>query len=108
MKTKLATCFTIGALLVSVAAIAEDGDSDRAHPKAFAKDAVITTKIKSKLAEEKVSTLGRVKVDTDATGQVILSGVVRSKEQEDRAVAIANKTEGVTSVKDNLSIKQDD
>lgn len=108
MKTKLATCFVIGALLTSAAVMAEDADSDRAHPGAFVKDSIVTTKIKSKLAGDKVSSLAHVTVDTDAHGAVVLSGFVNSKEQEDRAVSIANSTEGVTSVKDNLRIKKDE
>jgi hyperosmotically inducible periplasmic protein len=108
MKTKLATCFILGTLLVSAFATAEDTDSDRKHPVTFVKDSAITTKIKSKLAIEKISTLAHVRVDTDAKGAVVLSGIVRTQEQEDRAVAIASNTEGVTSVKNNLRIKQDD
>ena len=108
MKTKLASCFVIGALLVSVTAIAEDSDSDRMHPVAFVKDSVITTKIKTKLAAEKMSSLAHVSVDTDAKGAVVLSGFVRNQEQQDKAVAIASNTEGVTSVKNSLRIKKDD
>ncbi|MGZ3236576.1 MAG: BON domain-containing protein [Burkholderiaceae bacterium] len=108
MKTKLATCFILGTLLVSSVALAEDSDSDRAHPVAFVKDSAITTKIKAKLAVEKIKTLAQVRVDTDAKGAVVLSGFVRNQEQQDRAVAIASNTEGVTSVKNNLRIKKDD
>ena len=108
MKTKLATCFMLGTLLVSAVAIAEDSDSDRTHPTTYVKDSAITTKIKSKLAVEKISSLAKIKVDTDAHGTVVLSGFVNSQEQKDKAVAIATNTEGVTSVKNNLRIKKDD
>ena len=110
MKTKLATtCFIIGTLLAPVmVAHAEDAtDSDRMHPKAFVKDSVITTKIKAKLAEEKISSLAKIKVDTHSTGAVVLSGKVHTQDEADKAVAIARETEGVTSVKSKLHVQND-
>lgn len=108
MKIKLATtCFVIGTLLAPVAAHAADRDSDRAHPMTFVKDSVITTKIKAKLAGEKMSSLARIKVDTDGKGAVVLGGKVKTQEEADKAVSIARGTEGVTSVKSNIRIKKD-
>ncbi len=107
MRIKLATaCFVIGTLLAPVAVLAADGDTDRAHPKAFVKDSVITVKIKAKLAEEKLSSLAHIKVDTDAKGAVVLGGTVKTKEEADKAVATARAIEGVTSVKSNIKIKK--
>jgi len=109
MKMNLATtCFVIGTLLAPVAAFAEDSDSDRTHPMTFVKDSVITTKIKAKLAEEKLRSLVHIKVDTDRKGAVVLSGKVRTQEAADKAVSIARETEGVTSVTSNIKIKKDD
>jgi hyperosmotically inducible protein len=109
MKTKLATtCFIMGTLLAPVAAFAADPDTDRMQPKTFVKDSVITTKIKAKLAEEKMSSLVHVKVDTHSKGAVVLSGKVRTQEEADKAVSIARETEGVTSVKSHIRIKKDD
>ena len=109
MKTKLATtCFVIGALLAPVAAHAQETDTDRTHPKAFVMDSVITTKIKAKLAEEKMSSLAHIKVDTDSKGEVVLSGKVKTQAEADKAISIAQGTEGVTSVKSHLKIKNDD
>jgi hyperosmotically inducible periplasmic protein len=108
MKIKLATiCLVIGTLLAPVVAHAEDTDSDRKHPKAYVKDSVITTKIKTKLAAEKIKSLIHIKVDTDSKGEVVLSGKVRSQEEADKAVSIARETEGVASVTNNLKIKTD-
>jgi hyperosmotically inducible protein len=107
MKIKLATtCFVIGTLLAPVAAHAADRESDRAHPMTFVKDSVITTKIKARLADEKMSTLTHIKVDTDAKGVVVLSGNVRTQEEADKAASIARETEGVTSVESNIRIKK--
>ena len=111
MKVKLAAvCFVIGTLFVPLAVQAQDAstDGDRTHPVAFVKDSVITTKIKAKLADEKMSSLAHIKVDTHSKGAVVLSGKVRSQEEADRAVSIARDTEGVTSVKSRLHIKKED
>jgi hyperosmotically inducible protein len=95
-------------LLAGAAVYAQDGDTDRSHPKAFVKDSVITTKIKSKLAAEHITSLGRIRVDTDADGMVYLSGSARSKEAIGHAVAIARETEGVRGVHSALVVKPDD
>lgn len=108
MNTRLATSlFIVGTVLAPVAAYA-DTESDRSHPEAFVKDSVITAKIKAKLADEKLSTLAHISVDTDARGMVVLSGHVRNPEQADKAVAIARATEGVTSVTNNIRISRED
>jgi hyperosmotically inducible periplasmic protein len=109
MKINLAaSCFILGSLLAPVAAHAADGDSDRAHPMTFVKDSIITTKIKTNLADDKFKTLARISVDTDDHGAVYLSGRVKSAQQADRAVAIARATEGVTSVTSHLKVSKDD
>ena len=109
MKNQLATtCLVIGALLVPAAVLAADQDSDRMHPMAYVKDSVITAKVKAKLADEKMSSLAHIRVDTDKKGAVVLSGNVRSQEDMDKAVSIARGTEGVTSVTNKLKIRKDD
>lgn len=109
MKVEFATaCFVIGTLLAPVASHAADSDSDRTHPMTFAKDSVITTKIKAKLADEKMSSLAHIEVDTDRKGAVVLSGKAGTQDEADKAVSIARETEGVTSVKSNIKIRKDD
>jgi len=103
-----ATCLVLGTLLVPVTTYAEDRDADRAHPMTFVKDSVITTKVKTKLADEKMSSLAHVQVDTDSNGVVVLSGKVRTEAELTKAVSIARGTEGVTSVRSNLVVKKDD
>src|SRR5579872_492364 len=109
MKMKLAVVafLAAGSLLGSIA-VAQDSDSDRAHAKSFVKDSAITTKIKSKLAAEHVTSLGRIHVDTDKDGVVWLSGTARSQEAIDKAVEIARNTEHVVDVKNDLRIRKDD
>ena len=109
MKNNLTTaCFILAALLAPIAARAADGDSDRTHPMTFVKDSVITTKVKAKLADERMGSLAHISVDTDAKGAVVLSGVARSQKEADNAVAIAHATEGVTSVSSTIVVKKDD
>lgn len=108
MKTQIATsCFVIAALLAPIASHGADTDTNRSAATTFVKDSVITTKIKAKLAQEKVSSLGDIKVDTDNAGVVFLSGDVSSKEDADKAVAIAQGTEGVKSVKNSIQVTKE-
>jgi hyperosmotically inducible protein len=110
MKTSiLRTLLIAGTLLVPVVALAaDDQDSDRSHGKEFVKDSMITTKIKTKLAEEHLTSLGRIQVDTDRDGVVWLSGTARSHRAADKAVSIARNTEHVRSVHNDIRIKRDD
>jgi hyperosmotically inducible periplasmic protein len=107
MKT-LITGMLLSAVLLVPVAMAQDADVDRSHPTAFVKDSVITTKIKSKLATDHITSVGRIHVDTDANGVVWLTGSARSQEAIDHAVSVAKTTEGVKDVKSTLTIKQDD
>jgi hyperosmotically inducible protein len=108
MNSKIAACFLVaGALMLPVAGYTADKDSDRTSPKDFVKDSVITAKIKSLLAQEKLSTLVKIKVDTDAKGVVYLSGTAPTKMAADKAVEIAKAQKGVTEVKSTIEIKAD-
>ena len=68
-------------------------DSDRAHPKEFVSDSAITTKIKTKLAADHITSLGRIHVDTDKDGVVWLSGTARTQADINNAVAMARHRE---------------
>jgi hyperosmotically inducible protein len=108
MKSRLLiSCLVAGALMAPVIGYAADGDSDRSSPKAFVKDSVITTKIKAQLAEEKMSSLVRISVDTDANGMVYLSGSAASQAAVDKAVSIARNVKGVKSVQNTIQVKAD-
>lgn len=106
MKIKLATaCFVIGTLLSPLAVHAEDSDADRAHPKEWVKDSVITTKIKTRLAADHPGSLKNISVDTDKSGVVWLTGTAKSQEEINQAVATARGTKGVKSVWSDLTVK---
>jgi hyperosmotically inducible periplasmic protein len=77
--------------------------SDSSHH--FVKDSVITTKVKSKLAAKHLTTLTRIKVDTDENGVVYLSGRAPNQDAVDLATLIAKNTEGVTSVHNDVAVQ---
>jgi hyperosmotically inducible protein len=110
MKTKMAlTMLALCSLFVSAPVLADkDSDSDRSHPGHFVKDSAITTKIKTMLAADHITSMGRIHVDTDKDGIVWLSGTARSQEAIDQAVSIARNTEHVVSVHNDLKIRLDD
>jgi len=103
----LTALLVAGALLAPIVTHAADGTSDRKHPAAFVKDSVITTKIKSKLAAEKLSSLAHIRVDTDRDGMVVLSGTAPTQEGVDKAESIARGVDGVISVQNKVKVKQD-
>jgi hyperosmotically inducible protein len=109
MKLKLSVAaLTAAGMLVGAAVHAQDADADRSHPKAFVKDSAITTKIKTRLAADHITSLGRIRVDTDTDGVVWLSGSAHTKDAVERAVDIARHTEGVRDVHSSLVVRPDD
>jgi hyperosmotically inducible periplasmic protein len=66
-------------------------------------DSNISATIKSDLSSDPLVDVADIDVDT-LEGNVILTGVVKSREQVDRAIDIAKKIEGVKSVKNNLQV----
>ena len=107
ISSSAASVLILGTLLAPIV-MAQDTDADRSHPKAFIKDSVITTKIKSKLAAEHVTSLGSIQVDTDKDGVVWLSGTAHSEEAVEKALQIARGTDGVRDVKSTVKVKKDD
>jgi hyperosmotically inducible periplasmic protein len=110
MKTQtIATCIAMSALLGSATVMAAgDPDTDRSSPTAYVKDSAITTKIKTKLAADHLTSMGRITVDTDKDGVVWMTGSARTQAAVDQALAIARETEGVKSVNSTLTVKKDD
>jgi len=108
MNCKLATAlFVIGSVVTPMTAFATDSDADRSQVGTYVKDSVITTKIKAKLAEEHLGSMDHIKVDTDKSGIVWMSGTANTQEEVNRAVAIAKNTEGVKSVNSKLTVQKD-
>lgn len=67
-------------------------------------DATITTRVKTALLND--PDVGGLRIDVDTfKGAVTLSGRVKSKSEEDKAIALARKIGGVTDVKSTLQIQ---
>jgi hyperosmotically inducible protein len=68
-------------------------------------DASITTRVKTALLNDLELGVRRIDVDT-SRGVVMLSGVVDTAAERDKAVEIARKVEGVRDVKSTLEVRQ--
>jgi hyperosmotically inducible protein len=108
MNRRLATAlFVIASVATPMTAFAADSDADRSQVGTYVKDSVITTKIKAKLAEEHLGSMDHIKVDTDNSGIVWMTGTANTQEEVNRAVTIAKTTEGVKSVNSKLTVQKD-
>ena len=105
MNSRIAASIVLaGALILPLAGHAEDSDADRTSPSAFVKDSVITTKIKAELAEQNLSSLLHISVDTDRNGMVVMRGTAENQQAADKAVSIARSVSGVTSVRSTIRV----
>lgn len=68
-------------------------------------EAALTTKIKAKMALDDTVKARSIDVTTRGT-TVTLSGIVESRAEHDRALALARETAGVTDVVDNMKMLQ--
>ena len=68
-------------------------------------DSDTTAAVKARLAQDKISSLTRIDVDTNG-GVVALNGTVESAEQRARAEQIARGVGGVKRVINNLQVQQ--
>lgn len=67
-------------------------------------DATITTRVKTAFINDPV--VGAARIDVDSfKGVVTLSGRVKSKDEETKAIALARSIRGVTDVKSTLQIQ---
>ena len=108
MKAKFAaSAIAIGTALAPMLVPAADQDPARNHPAAFVKDAELTSRIKARLTEEKLSSLANITIDADVKGAVILRGKVQSEQDADRMIFIVHRIAGVTAVKSLFSIAGD-
>lgn len=67
-------------------------------------DATITTRVKTSLLND--PDVGGLRIDVDTfKGVVTLSGSVKTKAEEAKAIALARKIDGVTDVKSTLQVQ---
>jgi len=70
----------------------------------YVDDRTISTSVKAKLVADKAANLTRVDVDT-TNRVVLLSGVVESSEQKNRAEQLAMQVSGVRRVENRLQVQ---
>jgi len=68
-------------------------------------DGVVTTRVKAALLADHDTKSLEINVET-RKGQVQLSGFVDTQARIDKAIALASKVEGVTSVENGMSVKE--
>lgn len=77
---------------------------DQTSTGQFIDDRVITSKVKTKLFQDPVTSGFQIKVDT-YKGKVQLSGFVESANEKQRATDLAKSVEGVQGVENNITVK---
>jgi|SRR5215203_1129546 len=89
----------------SAAQIGEKAGVAASTVGASLEEAALTTKIKAKMALDDMVKARAIDVTTRGT-TVTLSGIVESRAEHDRALALARETDGVTDVIDNMKMLQ--
>jgi len=108
MKSQFAASLVaLGVALAPVAGHAADktGDTTIERAKEIIDDSTITTKIKAGFAADKAVSALNISVDTKK-GVVRLTGTAKSKDEADKAAAIAKNAAGVSSVKNDIQIRK--
>jgi hypothetical protein len=102
-KRKIVACFLMLLMLIATFAACA---ATRTHESTgeYVDDSVITTKVKSLLAEDDFLKSFKISVES-FKGTVQLSGFVDSQRAVDKAVDITKSVKGVKSVKNDLIVK---
>ena len=96
-------CFVLLMLIATLVACASTSKQEGTGE--YVDDSVITTKVKSLLANDDFLKSFQITVET-YKGTVQLSGFVDSQQAIDKAGEIARSVKGVKSVKNNLNVKK--
>ena len=98
---------TLTTVLAALALVAASGCAvtrDQQSVGAYVDDTVITTQIKSRMAENKDVAATSISVET-LNGTVMLSGFAKSAMEKATAEKIARDVNGVKSVKNEIAIR---
>jgi len=104
MKTRHTVIYLLVAALMAPVAVYADSSMNPSPAKVWVKDSVITTKIKTQLAAEKLPSLVHIRVATDSNGFVQLKGSAKTQDEIDKAGSIAKGVEGVTFVENDIHL----
>jgi osmotically-inducible protein OsmY len=78
----------------------------RANVSAPVDDATITTRVKTAFINDPAVGKAENKIDVDTfKGVVTLTGTVKNKDEEQKAIALARSIRGVTDVKSTLQVQ---
>ena len=102
LKLKYFSAFFFAVLLVSMLGCAPT--PTREGTGEYVDDSVITTKVKAAIFNEPTLKVAEINVET-FKGTVQLSGFVRSQADMNKAVEVARRVGGVTSVKNDMRLK---
>jgi hyperosmotically inducible protein len=96
--------FSLSAAIMVVLAGCAGNATERSTGQ-YVDDKTISTKVKTALINDEQVKARNIDVET-YKGVVALSGFVDSSSEADRAVTLAQKVEGVQSVKNDLHVRQ--
>ncbi len=99
---KIITAFFLTLALVS--AVGCGSSYNKEGTGEYFDDSVITSKVKTAIFAEESLKVAEINVET-FKGIVQLSGFVNSQEDINKAVTVAKKVRGVTSVKNDMRVK---
>lgn len=91
-------------LFVTVLMAGCAGTQTRESTGEYVDDSVITAKVKAAILDDPMLKVFQINVET-FKGEVQLSGFVNSSSVSARAVEVARKVKGVTSVKNSMVVK---
>ena len=108
-KRILAAAALGGALFLGTAMAAEPSPgpasaTDDAAQAQAQTDSSVAAAVHDKLAAENSRALNDIRVSADGNGVVSLSGRVYAQDVADRAVSLAKSTDGVSAVKNNITV----
>jgi hyperosmotically inducible periplasmic protein len=101
VSTYLAILITSGVVLISSGC---SGTTTRESTGEYIDNSAITARVKAAFASDEVVKARQINVDT-FRGVVQLSGFVDTTAEKQRAGYLASKVQGVTDVKNNITVK---
>jgi hyperosmotically inducible protein len=101
---RIATALLALTLVVPLANVACGAAATRANVSGPVDDGTITTRVKTALLNDKAIDPTKIDVQT-FQGVVTLTGKVKNKEDESKAIAVARGIRGVTDVKSSLQVE---
>ena len=99
-SNQVAAAFIIASVLSVPAVVHAEGF------KEAVKDSIITAKIKAEMAKDNTVSATSIKVETDASGVVQLSGTAKSKAEAEKAATLAKSVKGVNSVDNKIKVER--